>query len=135
MIIEIYPEFDAGHEGYGIALAEKGLYKQGISACEKSTRRKVICLGYVHAKSGNRVEGKRLLGQIVVDSIQFELFRISLHSILGNKEKAISGLEQIFESKNHNVTRIVSDPAFANLKEEPRYKALLKRMGIPVVEK
>jgi eukaryotic-like serine/threonine-protein kinase len=50
---------------------------------------------------------------------------------VGNKEKAIEWLEKSYEEKDPEITLVKYDPAFQGLRGDPRFSALLKRIGLP----
>ena len=50
---------------------------------------------------------------------------------LGEKEKALDYLELAYEKKADNLTLIAVDPFFDPLREEPRFKTILKKMNFP----
>ena len=52
-----------------------------------------------------------------------------LHAALGQHDSALGLLEALMESKGH-VRRLSSDPLFDPLRDDPRFDALLARMGL-----
>jgi hypothetical protein len=50
---------------------------------------------------------------------------------LGEKDKAFAWLEKAYAEKSNNLTHIRMDPRMDNLRSDPRYVALLKKMGLP----
>jgi hypothetical protein len=53
-----------------------------------------------------------------------------LHAMLGDKEQALLWLEKSYENKDFLLPFVNADPAFDDLRSEPRYQALLRRMGL-----
>jgi len=50
---------------------------------------------------------------------------------LGNKDKAFEWLEKDFQVRNGKLVEIRWQLQFDALRDDPRYKDLLKRMGLP----
>jgi len=48
---------------------------------------------------------------------------------LGNKEQALSGLEKSYEARDFLMPFVNIDPAFDDLRSEPRFQAIVQRMG------
>jgi len=48
---------------------------------------------------------------------------------LGDKEQALAGLEQSYEARDFLLPFVNTDPVFDDLRAEPRFQALLHRMG------
>lgn len=54
------------------------------------------------------------------------------HAELGEKEPALSQLEEGFRQHDFAVLMIATDPAFDFLRGEPRFQSLVQRIGLPV---
>jgi len=50
--------------------------------------------------------------------------------VLGEKEKAMEWLERAYDEGSGYLSQITSDHVFENLKDEPRYQALVEKMGL-----
>jgi hypothetical protein len=50
---------------------------------------------------------------------------------LGEKEQALAALEKAYAERSMMLTFVGSDPEFDSLHEEPRFRNLLSRMGLP----
>lgn len=53
------------------------------------------------------------------------------YAILGARDDAFQWLEKAYETHNPGLVSIQSHAAFDTLHSDPRYAALLKRMGLP----
>lgn len=49
---------------------------------------------------------------------------------LGRREEALAALEKCFEMREHRIIWLAVEPRFANLKNEPRFQELLKKMRL-----
>jgi len=61
-------------------------------------------------------------------SAPYEYARI--YAFLGDKEKALDNLERAFDNRAFMMTWVKAEPAFDNLRAEPRYQAILKKMNL-----
>jgi DNA-binding winged helix-turn-helix (wHTH) protein/TolB-like protein len=52
------------------------------------------------------------------------------YAFLGEKEKALDNLEKAFEARAFMMAWVKADPVFDDLRSEPRYQAILKKMGL-----
>jgi tetratricopeptide (TPR) repeat protein len=55
----------------------------------------------------------------------------TLYTRAVKKAEAIEWFEQAYEQHDGNMPYISADPLFDNLRDEPRFKDLLKKMGLP----
>ncbi len=51
------------------------------------------------------------------------------YALLGDKEQALAGLEKSYEARDFLLPFVNTDPVFDNLRAEPRFQAILHRMG------
>ena len=91
-------------------------------------------LGYVNALSGNRAEAEKYLQELKNLSKRryvapFEMAKV--HFALGRKDEALDSLEQSYEDRNWPMIWIKVDSRFDDLRSDPRFQALLRRMKFP----
>ena len=91
-------------------------------------------IGYVYALSGETLKAREILRQ-ELDRRKLEgyvdMHIATIYVALGEKEKAIESLEEAFREKAVDLHWIKAEPIFASLRDEPRYQALLKKIGFP----
>jgi hypothetical protein len=54
-----------------------------------------------------------------------------IHAALGDRDKAFAELEKAFEERDWNLPRLKVDPFMDPLRDDPRFKELLKRLSLP----
>lgn len=59
----------------------------------------------------------------------------TLYTRAGKKDKALEWLEKAFEARDGNLIYLSVDPIFDVLRNEPRFRDLLRRMNLPADEK
>jgi hypothetical protein len=55
----------------------------------------------------------------------------NLYSIQNEKDKAFEILEKLYKEKSPSLSALGSGPNWDNLRDDPRYKDLIKRIGLP----
>ena len=117
-----------GQYGEAIAFYENTLAK------DPSTQRLTPILGYAYAKMGRKREALEVIRQHqeLGDKQYVGTYEIaSVYVALGDKDKAFEELEKAFEARDWGIARLSVDPFVAPLKDDPRFKDLVKRMKLP----
>jgi Flp pilus assembly protein TadD len=91
-------------------------------------------LGYAYAVSGNRNEAEKTIAQL--KELQPEHTRAALDlavvfSGLGDKSSALHWLDKAQEAHVTDLIGIGQDPRFVELHSDPRFQALVRRVGAP----
>lgn len=55
-----------------------------------------------------------------------------LYAHLGERERALDALAQAADERSPRLLPFLADPAFDELRGDPRFRALLQRVGAPV---
>jgi TolB-like protein/DNA-binding winged helix-turn-helix (wHTH) protein len=82
--------------------------------------------------------GRKISGELITEILQanpppntYKWMVVQLYVLNGNLDKAFEMIDDIVASKAlFSVLRIVSDPAFDRLKNDPRYKIFLREVGL-----
>ena len=80
----------------------------------------------VYALMGKRAEAQRMLKGLEVTTTA-----AGAHAALGDKDEAFRLLFRLVEERKDYVFSVKSDPQFAILHSDPRWKELLRRMNLP----
>ena len=136
--IELDPNHWGGYEILGLAYAGKHQYADAIAALEKarsldSNPDIMGYLGYVYAASGNSEAAHKILAELARPAPNSYVSAGSLSCIyagLNDKDKAFEWLEKAVRDE-HSGAIINVDPAFENLRADPRYKELRRSMNLP----
>jgi hypothetical protein len=86
------------------------------------------------AKSGNRDETLKILAELKRAETEGYVRRNTLAMVyigLGDKEEALNQLENEVSSRGPLAMRFSVGPEFDDVRTEPRFKAMLKRMNLP----
>jgi adenylate cyclase len=88
-------------------------------------------LGYTYARAGNRAEAERFLAALQAQRAASPYLIATVHTALGDRERAFAMLEQAVEKRDDFVTDLGVDPVFDELRDDPRMRRLLQRMKLP----
>jgi serine/threonine protein kinase/Tfp pilus assembly protein PilF len=133
------PNFPYAHLALGRAYGSKGMYPEAIVEARTSielnsgSAAKGL-LGLWLARSGERDETVMLLGELKQESTRnyVQNFTFALIYIaLGDKEEALNYLEKHMSSRAETASSYAVDPELDELRSEPRFKEMLKRMNLP----
>ncbi len=138
-VIELDPNFSAAYDYLGQSYLELGRRDEAIAnlgkAVQLSNRSGVALmnLGYVYGVTGKQTEALAILKELEENYSKNQalaLYVANVHTGLGDKDKAFEWLEKGFQNKE-DVGVIRWRIPFESLRDDPRYKDLLKRMNLP----
>jgi tetratricopeptide (TPR) repeat protein len=133
------PTFSYVHRALGWAYGLKGMYPDAIAETRTSLKLNNGSagkgyLGLWLAKSGKRDEALKLLDELkqqsargYVQNYNFALVYIGL----GDKEEALNYLEKHMSAHAETANQYAVAPELDELRSEPRFKEMLKRMKLP----
>jgi len=87
-----------------------------------------------YAKVGRFEQARSILNQVEKSSEpdgRFSIWIGIMYAALGEKEAAFDWLERAFQERNPFLIYLKVHPVFGNLHDDPRFDALVKRIGIP----
>jgi len=137
--IEMDPDFPLQYLWLGRALLQIGELNKAIEIFEKglefpSVNMNVLAgLDFAHALAGKEKEARKILDQLNKLSKErcIDTYFIAyIYMGLGDKEKTLEYLDKCFEVGDMYLCYLPVDPTFKELHDDPRFKALLKRMGL-----
>jgi eukaryotic-like serine/threonine-protein kinase len=137
--LEIDASFAPAHVSLGAAYAEKGNHRDAVAETEKAVALSpdavsMALLARAHALGGRRPEALKVLDALADRSVHnyvspFEFAMV--HASLGDKEKALMWLDKAYEERSAGLGYISDHPAFDPLRQDPRFRDLLRRMSLP----
>ena len=137
--LELDPNFWHAHLILSGIYAEKQMFPEAVAEAEKAARfsggnsQAVAVKGYALAKSGNSTGARIVLAELqqlstekYVPAYNFAI----IYNALGETEAALNHLEKGFAEKNVLMVFLKVDPKWNNLKNEPRFIELMRRMNL-----
>jgi len=139
-VIELDPTFPGGHSSLGFAYLKLGRNAEAIASLEKAlelsnrANNQLTGLGYLYAVTGKRTEAINIVKELEERFAKKEASGGNVAGVyagLGEKDKAFEFLEKDFQNRSGElpISRWAtwSEP----LRDDPRFKDLLKRMNLP----
>jgi tetratricopeptide (TPR) repeat protein len=131
--------FFTAHFYLGMVYVMKGSFPNAITEYQRAKQlnddpRMLGLLGHVYGVSGQRGEALRMLdqlkenaGQRYVSAYSFAL----VYAGLGEKDRAFEWLEKSYQDHTPYLSTIKVDPLLDNLRSDPRFAELMRRVGLP----
>jgi len=138
-VIELDPNHSGAYQYLGVSYLKQGRNAEAIASFEKAVElsnragETLMYLGYGYAVTGKRSEAVAILKESEQKYARKETnarYVAGVYAGLGEKDKAFEWLEKDFQSKGE-VSNIRWGIPYESLRDAPRYKDLLKRMGLP----
>jgi len=133
------PNFEYGHLALSRAYGSKGMYEEAIAEARKALELNYGSstkgyLGLWLARSGKRDEAEKLLRELkeeaTHDYVQSDTIAL-IYLGLGDKAEALNWLEKHMASHAETANAYGVSPQLDELHDEPRFRAMLKRMNLP----
>jgi adenylate cyclase len=137
--IEIDPNFALGHASLGLSYLRKSMVNEAIAESQNASilsSGSIVTqaeLAYVYAVGGKREQAARMLVELEERAKKEFVPPLALaiiYSGMGDKDKSLSLLEKAYEERNITPTALSVMPWLVEARSEPRYRVLLKKMGL-----
>lgn len=137
-VLELDPSYMEAHRLIGEVHAYRGRVREAAEALERggiASRPFVLaCLGVAHAHAGQRKEARRVLERLRTASASRYVPPIAfviVHAALGENEAAFEWLDRAYAERSDFMVWLKVHAAFDPLHADPRFGALLRRVGFP----
>jgi tetratricopeptide (TPR) repeat protein len=127
----------------GWTYARQGAYTQAITEHEKMGAKvypvtaenqfMAAGLGWIYALAGRRSDALKVLAQLQElerDSFVDQYNVAMVYAGLGDKDQALAALNRAYDHSTSGVF-LRSDPFWSTVSSDPRYRSLLRRIGLP----
>jgi tetratricopeptide (TPR) repeat protein len=115
----------------------KGMYAESLAISEKTAQTNFPFfhdISYAYAKSGRRQEAEAVINKWKENEKSKYIMNYwvaSSYAALGEKEAAFAELEKAYQAHDWFLPRIKTDPFMDPLRDDPRFKDLIRRIGLP----
>ncbi|MGH9794176.1 MAG: tetratricopeptide repeat protein [Candidatus Acidiferrales bacterium] len=138
--LEMDPSFTLARRVLGWTYARKGMHAESIAELQKamaisgSRADLLMSLAYSYAMAGKRVEARAVLAQMKTlygpsPDIAFGL--AVAYAAAGEKDRAFASLDKAYRERSASMVLVGVTPVLDPLRTDPRFAALLRRVGLP----
>lgn len=139
-VLDLDPQFARAHTRLGMTYAAQRHFDDAIHEFQLAKQLSGPdpyldgLLGYVYAQSGNPTKARKLLDDLRTRRLRREFvpaFSMALISIgLGERDQALEWLSKSYSDRSCYMVFAKTEPLLDSLRSEPRFLALLNRMGL-----
>jgi TolB-like protein/DNA-binding winged helix-turn-helix (wHTH) protein/Flp pilus assembly protein TadD len=138
--LDLEPDSAVTHAVLGIAYQDKRMYAEAISEYKRALQLGGApgemrgLLGYAYAVSGNRIDAEKMIAELRAlwpGHTHAALDLAAVFSGLGDKKNALYWLEKAQQMHVSDLIEIGQDSHFVELRSDPRFQALVQRVGGP----
>jgi eukaryotic-like serine/threonine-protein kinase len=139
--LDLDSSFVIGHDCLGFAYLQTGRTQEAIAEFQIAARlshgdpESVSGLGYAYAVSGQSDEASNIVNQMKTsakDEYIPAYYIAIVKAGLGNKDEALTWLERAFANRSAELPFCNTEPMLLSLRSEPRFRTLLRDMGLPL---
>jgi TolB-like protein/lipoprotein NlpI len=139
--LELDPDFPPVHQFLPAAYEQKGMYDEALAAFKTAlslpgtdVQHAMAGLGHLYAITGRKKEAHQQIDRLKELS-QKQYVRSNyialVYTGLVEKDEAFVWLEKGFEEHGYQMSNLKIEPRFDVLHSDPRFKDLLRRLGLP----
>jgi tetratricopeptide (TPR) repeat protein len=134
---ELDPNFIPAHGALCDGYTGKGMYVEALAEYQEMIRLSGESdpdpyLAAAYARAGRREEAQAILRQLELTQGDFGSVAMAiLYTSLGDREKAFAMLEKAYAARNPRLQDLKIDKGLDPLRDDPRFKDLLRRIGLP----
>jgi serine/threonine-protein kinase len=140
LALEMNPKYSPGYFWLGRIYTSEHRYKEADSALKnigtlRTWTPAMAVLGYLYAKSERADDAKAILAEF--DALARAGRYASGYAIaviyagLGDRERTLSALEAAYRERSHWLVWLKRDPRWDEIREQPRFRELVRRVGLP----
>ncbi len=139
-VTDLNPDYWLGHHMAAMAYTGKEMYDEAATEAKRASELNEFSsaprafLGYALAKAGRRSEAEAVINLLLKQS-QTDFaspYNIALiYNGLGKTDEALNWLERGIETRDPRLVWLSVDLKWNNLRANPRYLAILHRLGLP----
>jgi TolB-like protein/DNA-binding winged helix-turn-helix (wHTH) protein len=139
-VLEMDPGFENALESLSFAYADNGMYEECIKVIEQlaitegeDNLAKTMKTAYARGGYKDALKSRLQFYKDRRRAGSFVAFwdEALLQAQLGNKDLALEGLEKAY-AEREDLTDLNVDPSWDNIRSDPRFQDLVRRIGIPV---
>jgi tetratricopeptide (TPR) repeat protein len=133
--LQLNPQYPGAHYSLGRIYLAQSKTKDALAEMQKepelALRRQGLVLAY-HAAGQKKEADAELAGYIKEFQNDWAFQIAEIYSYRGETDKAVDWLERAYKQRDTGLTDMKWDPLLRNIEKDPRYRAFLQKMKLPV---
>jgi TolB-like protein len=133
-LLELSPTYLSGHYYLGLVLLERGDREGALKLMQQEAPEggRDGGLAIVYYALGRKAESDATLARLIKMGVDSAVSIAEAYAYRDERDNAIQWLERAYAQRIPDAQYIKGDPWLRNLEVEPRYKALLRKMNLPL---
>ncbi len=137
---ELDPNFSLVHATLGRIYLQKSRYEEALAEAQKEKellrgwdQQLESWIGITYARMGRKKEAREVLEDFIRRSEETYVSPYYIAELcfgLGEKESGFRWLEKAYQERDSCLLEIKVDPGFDSVRDDPRFKVLLKKVGL-----
>jgi serine/threonine protein kinase len=137
--VEMEPNYSLSHMVLGMTYEQQGNLPGAVEELQKANKLEtempwpLAQQGYLYARLGRKSDAEQVLQELTRRSEKRYVspyFFATVYAGLGQKEQALKSLEKGYADRSMFMTLTIDDPELDPLRSDPRFRALLRQMGM-----
>ena len=138
--LEMDPNFISAHSFMGRVYLQKSMYEEALAEFQKERepsrgwfQNVDSSIGITYVKMGKKKEAKKILDEMIerTQSGYVSPFHIALLKFaFGENDQGFEWLDKAYEEHDQSLFYLNIEPLFDSVRSDPRFTALLKKMGL-----
>jgi tetratricopeptide (TPR) repeat protein len=138
--LQMNPKFPLAHLWLGRAYQQKEIYEDAIAEYRQTDAAlpnwvvTLAAIGNVDGVAGKKREARDMLAKLntLSEKKYVTPYGVALvYAGLGEKDQALNWLDKALEDRAHWLVWIRLDPRWDSIRDEPRFKTIVSRIGFP----
>jgi Tfp pilus assembly protein PilF len=135
--LEMHRNHPVLHDYRTTAYVAKAMYPQALAELQRAGDASAMgswetaLLAYIHGRTGRTPDARALVSQLVSRPDAPPYFVALAYAGLGDNDNAFHWLEKALQERSGPFNELNADPLFDPLRADPRFSALVRRMGLP----
>ncbi len=125
--LEMDPDFLPAHGYLMMNYLGKGMYQEALREAQKTNNQAAIAS--IYAVMNRQEEARRLLADILKHPQRSETGIAGVYFSLGENEEGWKWVEKAYDERSYHLTWLKVAPLYDNIRSDPRFQAMLKKVG------
>jgi tetratricopeptide (TPR) repeat protein len=133
--VAIAPESYGTYSYLANPLIMQGRYEEALEWTEKERLDgfRYTSLAIIHWHLGNRAESDDAMAKLLAQqSGGWDWQAVEAHAVRGEIDEAFAAMEAAYDNRDSGLQLILGDRHVANLRDDPRYEEMVRRIGLPI---